>query len=415
MTIRKRKPPTPAFRLPPPFNPITGKFAPLSVDGKPAYCAMMQIAADDEFDDYVICRGYDPESRLFFDYVEGDPDKIGLPVGKPYGVRGTNPYVIGQKFPALKPITRLGETSGVAATSVGHPEDLDEEIEILYDDEGSRAIAWLLLDSAGDTSVWFELKTSIPATGLAGALVAGQSATAHPRDWNGAAWVTNTEAEDEFTVVDVRGVYRGRAKDGLSSPNNEGSIGKARLNSQSGQFEILELTPIAIMLEALVNEGSDVAFTDATFAVDGLGVMQPHGGLLPATSLASVRNVLRFPASDDASTLVFWNEGDLTWDAIPKPPLRQVAPVTSIDYDTSDHKFKLKKTQNTLVFQADDEDATFDIQPAWHANVLETFTVTVDGSTAGLTRSREDFYVQEVGAENAEGVPKEYLDGTVCP
>ncbi len=148
MNIRKRKTPTPAFGLPPPFNPTTGEHADLFVKGERTPCAMMQVAAADTFDDYLICRGYDPEARRFFDYVEGDSDKVGLLVAKPYGKRGTNPYVIGQVFAAMKPVTRLGETSGVAAVTMGHPADLDEVIDILYDDGGSLAIAWILLDSS---------------------------------------------------------------------------------------------------------------------------------------------------------------------------------------------------------------------------------------------------------------------------
>ena len=273
------------------------------------------------------------------------------------------------------------------------------------------------LAQGGGASLWVELKTSLPSSGMTAALTAGQSATAHPRDWDSdtKTWVTDTDSAREFTVVDVRGVYRGRAKDDLGSPNDEGSIGRVVLNKTSDQWEIRELTPIATILGGLVDESEDdVAHTDATYNVQSLEVMQPHGGLLPATDLEEVNNTLGFPSTDGASVLVFWDEANLEWDSIPKPPLETVDPVTSIEYDTSDHEFKLKKTQNTLVFQADDEDADFDVQPAWHANVLETFTVTVGGSTAGLTRSREDFYVQEAGDTHSEGADFEYLDGTEC-
>ncbi len=218
-----------------------------------------------------------------------------------------------------------------------------------------------------------------------------------------------TEVGESFAVVDIT---NGAAR--------AGDMGWAIHPHDRDQWEAIHIErSIPLILEAQVNEGSGVSHTDGTFDVDNVELLWPLGADSPTESLSEtlpdVINFLGFPASDDAPVLLIRGDSDSEWLAIPKPPLRQVAPVTSIDYDTSDHKFKLKKTQNTLVFQADDEDATFDIQPAWHANVLETFTVTVDGSTAGLTRSREDFYVQEVGAENAEGVPKEYLDGTVCP
>ena len=111
----------------------------------------MQVAAEDEFADYVICRGYDPRIKKYFDYVEGDADKVGIPVAKPWSNRSTGVYTVGHVFPAVLPLTRLGQNPGVAATSEGQPADLDEEVEILtttagepYDEE--RVINWLLLD-----------------------------------------------------------------------------------------------------------------------------------------------------------------------------------------------------------------------------------------------------------------------------
>jgi hypothetical protein len=141
MTLRKRRTPSPGFRLPPPYQPITGEQAKLIGPGDFPYCAMMQVAAADTHADYLICRGYDPRIRKFFDYEVGDEDKKGIPVAKPYGKRQT----------------RLGQNSGVAATSQGHPADLEEEVEILYTDD-EKVITWLLLDAAGGNDlVRFEL------------------------------------------------------------------------------------------------------------------------------------------------------------------------------------------------------------------------------------------------------------------
>jgi len=113
---------------------------------------MMQVAAEDTHQDYVVCRGYDPRIRKFIDYDEEDlENKPGIPVGKPYGKRSTGKYQVGQVFAAAIPVTRIGETPGVAATSQGHPADLDELIEILYDDDGV-VVTWLLLDGGGDAS-----------------------------------------------------------------------------------------------------------------------------------------------------------------------------------------------------------------------------------------------------------------------
>jgi hypothetical protein len=163
MTIRKRHNPSPSFRLPPPYQPIAGEHAKLLIPGNAPYCAMMQVAAEDTHADYLICRGYDPRVRRFFEYDESDPEKAGIPVGKPYGNRVVGQYTVGQVFAAMIPLTRIGQTPGVAETSAGHPADLDEEIEILRTDD-DIVVTWYLLDSAGGTPlVRFELAEDMVA------------------------------------------------------------------------------------------------------------------------------------------------------------------------------------------------------------------------------------------------------------
>jgi len=46
---------------------------------------MMQVAAEDTHENYVICRGWDIRFNRFFDYADGDEDNPGIPVAKPYG------------------------------------------------------------------------------------------------------------------------------------------------------------------------------------------------------------------------------------------------------------------------------------------------------------------------------------------
>jgi hypothetical protein len=119
---------------------------------------MMQIIGDDEtetnedtHDNYVVCRGFDPETRKFYD---------NLKVAKPYGVRGTFPYQLAEVYPAIKARTALGDTPGVSATTTGQPADLDEEVEILKDDD-DNPIAWLLLDASGMTLRWGKLDAQL--------------------------------------------------------------------------------------------------------------------------------------------------------------------------------------------------------------------------------------------------------------
>jgi hypothetical protein len=159
--FRKRKQPTPLFRLPPPYNPITTERGDLVTSGAAPYCAMMQVAEEDTHDNYVLCRGFDIRTNKFVDYENGNANKPGIPVAKPYGNRATSLYFIGQIIPAILPLQssgpspddvlwRLGQNPGVSAVSSGHPADLDEQVNSLSTDEGKR-INWMLLDSSSST------------------------------------------------------------------------------------------------------------------------------------------------------------------------------------------------------------------------------------------------------------------------
>lgn len=152
MAFRRRRQPTPFFRMPPPYQPITGERETLRAKGDYPYCAMVQVAAADTHDNYVICRGYDPRVKRFFDYDSADPTNVpGIPVAKPYGNRCQGAYTIGQVFPAFLCRSKLGTNAGVVTDDEfqGHPLDLDDEIGLLQDDD-DRYIDWMLIDNAQD-------------------------------------------------------------------------------------------------------------------------------------------------------------------------------------------------------------------------------------------------------------------------
>jgi hypothetical protein len=181
MSIRKRKQPTPGFRLPPPFNPMTGERADLIARGVVSRCAMMQVIGDDEteanqdtHDNYVLCRGFDPETKKFYHSIA---------VAKPYSVRSTYPYRLGQLFAAMKAATRLGDNCGVSSVTVGQPADLTETIDLLLDDD-LKPIYWL--DISGHWTPWLYGK-------LDGAMAAAGSATVSIYEWDGSAWADSTE------------------------------------------------------------------------------------------------------------------------------------------------------------------------------------------------------------------------------
>jgi hypothetical protein len=168
MVFRKRRRPTPGFKIPPPFNPVSGDFADLSPEGVMPYCALMQVAADDTYADYVICRGFDTRLAKFVDYEEGNPELPGISVAKPYGNRKPQTYEIGEIYPAFLPLQgtstyvpaspfavnfRLGQNPGVVTDNAepdGHPSDLDSYIDLLIDYNG-KIVNWLLIDTGAQS------------------------------------------------------------------------------------------------------------------------------------------------------------------------------------------------------------------------------------------------------------------------
>ena len=157
--FRKRRNPTPSFRIPTAFQPMSGNQAALQVPGVFPYVVLMQVAAEDTEPNYVLCRGFDPRINKFVDYEADNTDKPGIPVAKPYGQRAKGLYGIAQMYAAALPIQcyspspteakiRLGQNPGKAAESAGHPSSLTEEVEILYTTEG-KAINWMFIESPG--------------------------------------------------------------------------------------------------------------------------------------------------------------------------------------------------------------------------------------------------------------------------
>lgn len=154
MSKRYLRAQAPKFNAPrTPVNPITTERETLAHKGNNPYCAMMQVAVEDTHDDYLICRGWDTRVKRYFDYVEGDADQQGIAVAKPYGVRGTYLYEIGEVHAAFLPLMRLSDSTresqnpGKAETTVGHPADLDEDVVVLQSDEGIY-INWMIVNES---------------------------------------------------------------------------------------------------------------------------------------------------------------------------------------------------------------------------------------------------------------------------
>lgn len=146
------------FRMPgTPLAPIKGEHAPL---GRPARVgttlAIFQVVAADTHDNYIACRGYEAETDQTFTYLHDHhqyPGTTPINVAKPYPLRGTFHYAVGEIVVAARIRTRFGQNPGKASVTVGQPADLDEATELLLDDAGV-AIAWLDIGNAGPRVVF---------------------------------------------------------------------------------------------------------------------------------------------------------------------------------------------------------------------------------------------------------------------
>ena len=215
--MRKRTNPAQGFGIPPPFDVFTGEFAKLRTGGVHPYCAMMQVAAEDTYANYVICRGFDPRMLKFIDYEAGNADKPGISVAKPYGTRVVGYYQIGQVHPALLPTQgtvsdgtpsaqnyvppsptgiewRLGQNPGKAATTAGHPATLNEAIQSLTD-HNDKSVQWMLIDSGAAISLFrFTLNEDMGET-------TANEAAADLLELDG------TDTDDDVDILDPAGVW----------------------------------------------------------------------------------------------------------------------------------------------------------------------------------------------------------------
>ncbi len=136
----------------------------------------------------------------------------------------------------------------------------------------------------------------------------GSTTAAHPRDWTGSAWVTDTAANREFDVTDQLSEYRGRGKDDFSSPHNQGSLGVAERNTASGEWEIVRMQAHALWLVG--NVYADFA-AGVDFEIDGTEIAFPIGSIITNTDPAAnipVTNIHNWDGSEDGVAEVRWNE-----------------------------------------------------------------------------------------------------------
>lgn len=165
---------------------------------------MMQVATEDIYEHYVVCRGFDTRMAKFVDFAEGSSEKPGISVAKLFGSRGTEEYAIGQGsarkfrvgeiFPAFLPTQgvgafpidnmasytppspvgvpwRVGQNPGYAEVPGdkgvwgGHPEELTDSVEILYDHNG-KVVNWMFIHSDTERHFRFQSQEAMSGTSV---------------------------------------------------------------------------------------------------------------------------------------------------------------------------------------------------------------------------------------------------------
>lgn len=218
MTFRKRRNPTPGFNLPPPYQPMTGQRAQLQIPGLFPYVAQMQVAERDIYDKYVICRGFDTRINRFIDYEDGNADKPGIPVAKPWGFRMKGLYTKAEIHTVVLPTqgmpstfhspyqvapspdevkTRLGQNPGKAKDSSDQPYSLDEELEQLTTDD-DKPIHWMFANNPS-SMIWGMLMEDHPGCYTCFKILKGQWCPSESR-----FMFDCTATEDEYlTAMDL--------------------------------------------------------------------------------------------------------------------------------------------------------------------------------------------------------------------
>lgn len=199
------------------------------------------------------------------------------------------------------------EVTAEAVWLVTSPRDANQEAEAPSMSSGDRVFVttwgdWLVVvgvQPAGPRH--FELKDNHTP---------GSTSTAHPQDWSGAAWVTDTAADREFEVTDPFSEYRGRGKDTYGSPHDDGSLGVAERNPLSGAWEIVRMQPNATEIEGDI-------YADDTLELDNWHVSKPNGGIVvdqdPAGNI-TFYNPHNHPDIDaDMLAWIVWDTGTATW------------------------------------------------------------------------------------------------------
>ncbi len=349
--FRKKRPVAPHFRVPPPYNPLTGTYQPLQQ--QPSLARMATMRVKEIHDDYLVCEGWDPDNHAYYnEHLVAKPmalrahpvESIEFPDGseKETGEAILDqidpPYFVGELIVA-------GKMVGITGGAVGVPV-VDSEGKLLGPEDQALPDGMPMEGMAVDAGVpgksgtlgdgypiyWIDLNVAGRTWGsglqpleLKDDLTPGGTATAYRLQDDGSNGLERIDTdppnedwqEDEVSDT-LLGTTRGKGADDEASP--EALRGTVVLVQKYGeQLRIVNAQPWPLMIRGKLTDDLDT--TDSTFKIDGVVVLQPVGAIdvghiVDGSDEVTVHNVFKWEGDDEGAVMAVWNEEDTRWEAV---------------------------------------------------------------------------------------------------
>jgi hypothetical protein len=317
----------PHFKTPAPFDALAGQFEQLARPKDLARAGLAQVYQ--EFDDYLVCRLFDPATKKLYPYVAvakpwtlrktpWDGRTVTLPDGTvafTYSAAGGDgvsrsrtavysgigtveetirpAYFVGEALAVVRLEGPFGDSPGDFSGADVGTDELDRPMAYMVD-VLDRPIAWLDLNVGGrkweadwDELIRFELTEN---------LALGGNATAKQLNWTGAAYVA--AATPTFEVYDIHS----RFCQTHTPKDQDGARGEARWCFDRGIWEIISMQMMAKRITFAVNNGAGFTTSNSTVTIDTVVYIdgyEPETGITTAYNMAAASNYV-FSGDDNA-------------------------------------------------------------------------------------------------------------------
>jgi hypothetical protein len=146
-------------------------------------------------------------------------------------------------------------------------------------------------------------------------LAPGGTAQAFPMEFDSDSGLYVTQLnEDTFPVIDVGSRFRGRARDTMESPDEDGSKGLAIF--RNGEWEIEWLQDHATWALCLVSSKFEI--DDEFIPVDTVSIIGPTDQALEMSNITQAKNIFGWSGGFGQTLMIQWDDGNEHWIAAQK-------------------------------------------------------------------------------------------------